>query len=267
MSRRAFAKRPWSAVCYLSVATLAVGCGGGGTPSGSGLPTGPTGPTGGPPVLINGVENGTRWLFTLDVNSASAGSVGNTGATDLQALAYDATGATLYAVDAASPNSDQLLAIDPARGVGTAVGAIGFGGTTTGTAVRGLAFAPPSTLYGVVDGSFQLITIDTTTGAGTLVGGLGGAAGSILSLAFDPSSNTLYGTSGTELFTINTTSGAATVVGTTGVRIDGLAIEATSRMLYGTGSGILYGIDKATGATGPIGMVTPPGTWTGLAPR
>jgi hypothetical protein len=60
-----------------------------------------------------------------------------------------------------------LFSIDPATGVATVIGPIGFG-------VTGMDFGPDGKLYGTTSeggGSIKtLITIDTKTGAGTLIG-------------------------------------------------------------------------------------------------
>jgi len=69
------------------------------------------------------------------------------------------------------------------------------------------------------------VTINTSTGAATSVGALGFPF--VRGLAFDPSTNTLYGSdfSTDELLTISTSTGAATSVGALGFElVHGLAV-------------------------------------------
>jgi hypothetical protein len=68
----------------------------------------------------------------------------------------------------------------------------------------------------------QLVVIDTSSGAATLVGStepdwkLGDPLYFVMSLAFDPATNTLYGTSNHDLVRIDTATGRATAVGSLG---------------------------------------------------
>ena len=81
------------------------------------------------------------------------------------------------------------------------------------------------------------MTINTTTGAATAVGALG--FGVVYGLAFDPNTNTLYGSNIAfdQLITINTTTGAGMVVGPLGFGVvSGLAFDPTTNTLYGTDS-------------------------------
>jgi len=81
----------------------------------------------------------------------------------------------------------------------TGSGALGIGASGF-SAVPGLAWNPAGTaLYGTTTVSILadgLITLNPATGAGTLVGPMGGGVGGIDSLAFDPTTGTLYGSTG-----------------------------------------------------------------------
>ena len=117
--------------------------------------------------------------------------------------------------------------------MGTEVGTLDPLAGTIFDGVRGLAFDPAGagTLYGS-DTSFfdQLLTIDTTTGAGTTVGARGSLPSRVEGLAFDATTNTLYGTDFTsaQLITIDTVTGAGTAVvvgGSTGNGMQGLTFR------------------------------------------
>jgi hypothetical protein len=192
-------------------------------------------------------------LLTFDVTTGLATAVGPFGApTAVAALAFDATSGTLYGSDALA---DELIVIDPATGATTVVGPFGIPGFQR---VDGLAFDTNSaTLYGIqTSGAVSsLVTIDTSTGASTLVGG----AGSVAALAFDPSTNTLYGADpiARELVVIDTASGAETTVGATGHRLYGLAFDASTAKLDGV-DGPLYElvvVDPANGAGSSAGPI------------
>lgn len=141
------------------------------------------------------------------------------------------------------------------------VGASGFG------AVSGLAWDPAgSTLYGTVtvaalaDG---LITLNPLTGAGTLVGPMGGAAG-IDAIAFQPTTGTLFGSTGFffdgspgDEIVINPATGAASKTGvmtpTPTCTVAGMAFDdaGTGYISIGCGAGSggnIYSWDPSTNA-------------------
>ena len=79
----------------------------------------------------------------------------------------------------------------------------------------------------------KLVSIDPTTGAGTVVGAIGIDC---RGLAFDPSTDTLYGSSN-QLIKIDTRTGEATAIGPLGFDdIRGLAFDAKTKILYGINS-------------------------------
>jgi hypothetical protein len=174
-----------------------------------------------------------------------------------------AAGERLFGVDA---TTDQLIVIDTATGVVTAIGPLGFGN------VHGLAFRSDGTLFGLdVTGSDRLITIDPNTGAGSVVGNVG--FGDVRGLSFSPS-GILFGSdiASDQLITINTTTGLGTAVGPVGYSgVIGLAYRSDG-VLFGAnhapGPDLLLTIDPATGAStvvGPLG--TDPIEVQGLAFR
>lgn len=141
----------------------------------------------------------------------------------------------VYAAATSSDEIRQLVRIDESTGTGVGVG------TINNAAVVGLAFdINTETLYGV-DLSDSLVTLNTSTGAKTTIGSLGIDFPNVASLAFDPISNTLFGTDigSDDLVTINTSTGDATLVGDLGFNIvSGLAFHPTAGP-----NGVLYGID------------------------
>jgi PKD domain len=101
-------------------------------------------------------------------------------------------------------------------------------------------------------------TIDETTGTMTLVG----ASGALLNgIAYDDSTDTLYGVSSTDLYTINKATGIAThigAMGNVGAVMIGIASDGLGH-LYGEdlGDDYLYSINTGTGAAtqiGPLGV-------------
>lgn len=158
----------------------------------------------------------------------------------------------LYGATAAGLTEGNLFTIDPATGIGTLVGPIGY-------AVTGLAFDPGSgILYGSVAsrsavGPGSLITINTTTGAGSLIGNFGIAGQTMADLTFDVTGN-LFGWLegiGDDLYRINKLTGVATLVGDSGLDTfgSGLAFSPTGTLfLAGEGTpGALRSINPATG--------------------
>ncbi|MBC8106597.1 MAG: hypothetical protein H7Z14_08410 [Anaerolineae bacterium] len=73
---------------------------------------------------------------------------------------------------------------------------------------------PGSFRMWAVNGSNQLYTVNPTTGSATIVGSMGVGGGYMESLAFDATTNTLFGMSSIQrLYSINQTMGAATLIG------------------------------------------------------
>lgn len=101
--------------------------------------------------------------------------------------------------------NDELYSINPATGVVTLVGAIGFND------VFALGFDNAGILYGISPS--QLLTVNTTSGAGTAVAPV--SLVSAFDLAFRPEDNAMFvADSGTSsLYTMNPATGAATLVG------------------------------------------------------
>ena len=158
-----------------------------------------------------------------------------------------------------------LYTIDPATGVATMVGPIGFENVT------GLACLPDGRLVASTRGdalvppgpSAILIEIDRVTGAGTLIGTIddlagGGNCGRMPDLTYDAVTGNLFGYSdfcntGFEgLYTVDPVTGAGTSVGPSGFGGggNGLAAEPGTGTLYATpfDTGSLVVIDPNTGA-------------------
>lgn len=197
-------------------------------------------------------------LFDIDINTAAAGLIGNSGRPLATEIEYDDLTDTLYAegVDGV-PNLDT---IDPTTGA--------FLGTVTHPlgALNGLEFVG-STLYGtfITSGGggapSTLVIVNTTTGVLTPVGPTG--LGPISGLAYEQASQVMYGiTAGgvpAQLVTINLATGAAAVVGPTGVTRIGSIEFGPDGNLYGGVSqnganpGDLLLINKNTGVAAVVG--------------
>jgi len=113
-------------------------------------------------------------------------------------------------------------------------------------------------------GNSNIWTIDNETGAMTLIGSYDptGTGLSFNGLAYDSTSGTMYGCSGTDLYTVNMATGASTWVGSFGIYPDctmaGIAFDDTGN-LYGDElfTDSLYQINLSTGIAtliGPLGI-------------
>ena len=107
----------------------------------------------------------------------------------------------------------------------------------------------PGTLFAVADQT--IVTIDETTGA--LLGSVP-VTPAMVSLAFDPLTETLYGHVGGVLYTIDAATGATQAVGPTpfGNAVS-MAADPTEGVLYFAAGSTLYRVDPATAAGTPIG--------------
>jgi hypothetical protein len=113
------------------------------------------------------------------------------------------------------------------------------------------------TWYGCQFNNGWLWTIDEVTGTMTLIGG--GGVG-LNGLAYDLTTDKMYGASSTELYSVNMSSGAQTLVGSfnTGGLMIGIAFDGEGT-LYAEdlGTDCLYSINTLTGAAtliGPLGI-------------
>jgi hypothetical protein len=156
-------------------------------------------------------------------------------------LAWDPVTQSLYgntAVGFGNTTADDLYLIDPATGLSTLVGTIGF------NAVYALGFDQSGTLYGISNSSQELITINTATGAGSLIAPVN--LTSAFDLAFRPEDNTMFvSDSGTSsLYTMNPGTGAETLVGSFGAPINnvGLAFVTAAVPEPGTVGLLLAGV-------------------------
>jgi len=156
---------------------------------------------------LYGVDS-TGSFYTINLDTGTATYVGPAGRF-LNGLVVAPSG-VVY-----GSGYEELVTIDPASGVGTAIGgSIGF--SSSGD----LAFTSESELYMTAAGSDNLITINTMTGAGKLVGAIGRPDVYGLSASF----GALFGVdAGGELLAIDPKTGAGTPVATGGPHALGMA--------------------------------------------
>lgn len=181
-------------------------------------------------------------LYRVDLESGARTLVGPVGFSDVEGLAFDASGA-LFGFD---DSSNQLLRIDLGSGAGTAVGASGLTVTDVG-----LDFNCQSNPILSVDSPepFNLHRLDVGTGAGTVVGPQGVE---VTGLGSD--GKQLYGITGDEdnrFVLIDTATGAALPIGATGLNLsDGGLAGAPDGTIWGVidGTGEIFTVDKQTGA-------------------
>ena len=132
---------------------------------------------------------------------------GGTGFTDIDGLAFDASG-RLWAVDDAT---NTLMRLDTTTGAATVVGSMGSGLGAN----FGLAFGSGGALYMSAD--TKLYSVNTTTAAATLVGSFSNDL-KVRSLGYY--GGTLFGWSSIDtLVAIHPTTAAATTIGSLGFEI------------------------------------------------
>jgi len=200
-------------------------------------------------------------LYAYDRVSGNAVTVGDTGTTDIEAIAFDPTTGILYAFDGGN-----LVTLDYNNGgTATTVGAAGSGGGPLGNVVfddlDGMSFdasVNPPVLYATqrVPGAGNpdlLVRIDPATGA-IIPGSFGGDDYLVLGalnglenvddIAFDPNTGVLYAiyndddnATGDELATINLLSGTPTLVTNTGVfDMEGISFDSNGELFGSTGN-------------------------------
>lgn len=124
-------------------------------------------------------------------------------------------------------------------------------------------------LYGTDAIGGNLYTIIPSTGVATLVGAMG--IGGVTSLAVDPTTGTMYASTGLDgtipgaLYTVTQSTGGTTIVvgsgGTSNIDMD----FDSSGTLYASTFSSLNIINKATGAESPVGVPFGAGDMTGIA--
>ncbi|MEM7305386.1 MAG: hypothetical protein AAF682_01885 [Planctomycetota bacterium] len=185
--------------------------------------------------------------------------VGDTGLHQVNSLASDSRGTIFTAGTYNAPGLQQESIYQLDRDTGEVTLALG----TDLPEIRGLAFAPDDTLFGLVsfnwsDGPFYLYEFDLAAGDYREIGNTQSV---IQALAFGD--GTLYGWKlATEsslsrgLITIDTTTAQVTDVNPVSdpaINVQGLAFQPDGR-LYGAGTHI-YTVDPATGAADRIGAL------------
>jgi len=190
-------------------------------------------------------------LLVGTVNPLSVASVGtNTG--QLSGLAFGSDG-TLYASSGSNNGVNRLLTVDTGTGIATDVGPFINGART----MLDLTFGN-GTLYG--SDRISLFAINTGTGEATAVGGFVNGSNDIESIAYDSTTNTLYGVhrNDNNLYSISTLTGEATSLGIiTGLsgRASGLGVDSEGHLYasIGGGSGEIFSIDTTTFAATLVG--------------
>ena len=165
--------------------------------------------------------------------------------------------------------------------VNTSTGAATNPRSTGINSLVGIAFRSDGALFGLTTfggtpNPNALFSINPTTGASTLVGSTGLSNIFEGDLAFDPTSNTLYGlqnvpTAGVrDLFTINTSTGAASVVGDLNrpaSDLSAMAFDVAGNLyVIDTANRLLLSVNKSTAAvTNSVLMSTQLGDAAGMA--
>ncbi len=173
------------------------------------------------------------------------------------ATAASAQDGLVYAFDLRGVN--EFMTFDPAN---AGAGATIIDGGANADLYNGFAMdfnTAADTLYFITDAE-ELGTINLANGAYSSIASLSGAiipgVDSVGGLSVDPTNETFYVATGTNLYTMNPVTGVSSLVGgfgTGGLMID-IAIDINGNM-YGhdIGTDSLYSINKATGAATLIG--------------
>lgn len=192
-----------------------------------------------------------------------------------KAHADEVTGYAVWAdfiVNEDKQNTGTLYSIELTTGRATPIGHTGS------SDVKGLAFSPDGTLYGVDETADTLLTIDPSTGAGTTVGSLGADTQSP-GLTFDCDGNLWMssvsdaGAGGVGVrsgdppfYSIDPRTGAATEIGRQGIEVSGLA--ARGNTVFGLAQGEdakLVTIDTSSGLATEVGPLNIQSAVAGLA--
>jgi hypothetical protein len=216
-------------------------------------------------TTLYGVAEDSDSLHTIASATATPAKVGDllveASNTD---LAYDTSTGTLYMSDASTDSYAQtgLARVDLETGVATFIGDHG-----SSINIAGLAYDKlDGKLYGSDMDTNQLVTVDRATGATTAVGPFGIVG--MRDLAYNPSTDTLYGIDGFSLFIVDRHTGNASFIGSLGSfsfsnLMDALAFDPASGQLYGGDWGgtfgpgrnaSLYVISPVTGHATAIGQ-------------
>lgn len=203
-------------------------------------------------------------LLTVDPATGAGTLIGQTGRSQLPALAINSRRELWGSTGGGASQLVRISASDAATQVIATIRNVSNSALLT--FVDALAFDANDVLYGV-DASNTLWTIDTGTARATAVGSTGIIGPPfIVGLAFDPTSNRLYGSSGGQggadaVYELDPVTGAATLVGHTGLG-NGAIPDVTF-----VGSGELFGskksgnafqwihIDKGTGTGTVVGDI------------
>jgi hypothetical protein len=214
-------------------------------------------------LLVISPQGGGTTGYEVDTSPAGSSVIG-TATAHLSGLARQPGTRTFFA-SGGMTDGGNIYTLQPAGA--TLIGPSGF------AAVSGLAWnGTGSALYGTVtvavlaDG---LVQINPLTGAATLVGPMGGGIGGIDSLGFDPTTNTLYGSTGFffdgspgDEIVINPATGAASKTGvmspTPTCTVAGMTFTSTGTGYISIGCGAGSGGDVYSWnpATNSITLIT-----------
>jgi hypothetical protein len=212
-------------------------------------------PASSPPTLY-GIAELTNETVLIAPWTGAAEALGDLGLDASNGdLAYDSSTDTLYASDLTTSDflSTGLASIDRRTGAATFIG--DHGGSIN---VAGLAYvAGADTLYGADMESNSLVTVDRATGALSMVGPFGTTG--MRDLAYNPSTDILYGVDGASLFAISRATGHASFIGSLGAAfgvsnpVSALAFDRGSHLLYAGDCCSLYTVDTITGLATRVG--------------
>ena len=247
-------------------------------------------------LYATGVDAGGNYsaLFTVNVVTGLATEVGPTGQgyfLSSGGLAYDSKNNRLLGlgqnvIDHSGPTTSELFVVDQSTGAATSIGWTGSdallsGGGLTYDAANDIFYATgKDNTVGPLSVS-TLYTVDPSTGLATRIGPTGENNLAAGGLAFDSTTEALFGTGNTpspdnsSLFLVDTTTGGAAQVGPTQgpyyLDSGGLAMDPSSGLLYATGvqlnassgtwEAYLFTVDRGSGAATMIG---PTGAFLGF---
>ncbi|MDC3378881.1 hypothetical protein OAX78_01180 [Planctomycetota bacterium] len=197
-------------------------------------------------TLYGATGNLNSRLYSFDPVTLATTFVGSTGINTIEGLTFDPTSGQLYSSD----RNRQFHQIDPATAARTLIGTASRYQALALDTINGQAL-------GFEDSDFQFEAVDLLTANDTVLGAPG--QDQPTGLAFDPNTNTLYGTTDLQdaLFTIDPATGVSRLVGVDPTaEPDGLAFDPNTNTLYmSDGNNRLWTYDKSNGALTQVGLV------------
>jgi hypothetical protein len=204
------------------------------------------------PTAYSVNSDGDDQLYTINLTTGAQTAIGDTFSGDVDGLAFDLTGTSLYGVDT---TSNRLVSCNLEFGNCTAIGdVLGLGVDVSAT---GLAFGCDDTLYMVDEDTQGLYQVSTVGGTAALIGSTGQDLTALAARAGDATCPSgLFGVDddANALSCVDTTTGAATTIGPLGVAFSdgGIDFDGNGVLWFLDDDGFIRTINPSTGTATDI---------------